>query len=240
LCSMNCKNIFNYEALRCDLRTVSECPDEKCNLCQVRYVHLKDLRHHGHLSMKKVEVVSNKCIPKGHFIACVTGVVVEGEMEQQDDDASAVVNAKEYRVWTDIHRADVCAQAKGLFLRLGASQVPVCDLFKYNKYHNAVLDEAGYVWAATNIRRGTTINVLMDLALLVVEFHRFKKALRDFPATDFLEYFGDPERGDSYSILEYILDTPKKFTRALIKRYIPQLLKLREFQRGWELRHPKY
>ena len=211
-----------YQANRLDLRVASQCSDEACRKCgATRFVHLKDISMHGHLKLNTHgKVVSNVCIPKDHFIACVTGVVVEGDMEERDTDTMAVP----YRVREQLGGVNMCEETKSWFHFLKEDSLDtVGDWIRYSKAHNAVLDENGYIWAVKKIRSGEQLNVSMDLASLVANFKRYKKHLRPFEAELFLESFGDHEKGLNYSIMDYIVDNVDKFPLGEIEEYIPKL-----------------
>ena len=235
-----------YEANSLNLQVTSRCLNDGCVECgTTRFLYLKDVEVHGHLELdttkKRPRVRTTRCIPEGHFVACVTGAVVEGEMRKRDDDVFSIDPEHRkglIRVREQLNEVKMCEKSESLFGFLDDSKRTVSDMIEYSRSHNAELDGNGYIWAATKIKAGEYLSVSMDLGSLVVKFDRYKRHFKQFEAKMFLEIF-DEEKGKNYTILDYIIDHPEKFPRSVINKYIPLLAESEVFQKKWKKHHSR-
>jgi len=141
--NMKCKPI--HDANRRTLTVTQRCSINGCVECGNTLFHcLKDVGFHEHLRLNEEgKVVSNVCIPKYHFIACLTGVVVEKEMPG---------------LFVDVRMRNVsmCEASEAQFHFLDDSQLTVRRMFSKAKRGNAFL-KSGYIWASTLITAGEPI-----------------------------------------------------------------------------------
>ena len=221
------------------LRTISQCG---CDVCgETRFLHVKDKSVYSNLEVKEkknkngYKLSSKVCIPENHFIACVTGVVVEGEVKKRDDD----VKAGKYHIRQQLDKVKMCEKSNNLFHFLHDLKRTVSDWVMYYKKHNAFLDKNGYIWSLTKIKATEQINITMELGSLLVQFDRYKHQMSLFEADMYFEHFecfGDDERERKYLNVDFILDHPETFPMEVIERYLPKLAQDERFIERWNSR----
>jgi len=199
--------------------------------CNSEYIVLKNESVHDHLKEEKGRIITTSCIAPGHFVACVTGRIVDQSQKHVLNGFDMKFSdGKVYCVSPQLDTS--CEKTKAVLQMKGSiSGVTACGLFKYSSNPNANVDQYGYVWATRHIKKGEAILININLTTMILCFKRYRKQLQDVPIRAFFEPFGEVKEGEeSKSVLQYLVDNESTYSYKLLSKYLPQVIKSDEYR----------